>query len=240
MGVGSSVWVAETSSVTNAATTEPASLTEREEAAVVETLPAVADRSNNFISDVAEAVGPAVVRIDATKVVATTGSSPFGNPSLRDPFFRRFFGDLPNSEREYRQRGQGSGFIISEDGKIITNAHVVDGATEVEVHLKDGRSYAGTVVGTDPLTNIAPIEIEADELPKVEIAVPINTAVDIARQLEETGTVEHTYLGIEMLALNPDVREQLNAEPTGGSFSSGRKGFSFSVLSPVHQPNRRG
>lgn len=117
--------------------------------------------SENFVTDVVKKVGPAVVRIDASRTVKTEVP-----PMFNDPFFRRFFGsETPNIPDEEVQRGTGSGFILSKDGKILTNAHVVAGSQEVTVTLKDGRTFTGTVLGTDPVTDVAVIDIEADNLP---------------------------------------------------------------------------
>jgi Trypsin-like serine proteases, typically periplasmic, contain C-terminal PDZ domain len=91
----------------------------------------------NFIADVAQKVGPAVVRIDAERTVRAP--APFPEEFFSDPFFRDFFGQaIPSIPRQRRQQGTGSGFIISPDGQIITNAHVVEGSDKVTVTLKDG------------------------------------------------------------------------------------------------------
>jgi Do/DeqQ family serine protease len=117
---------------------------------------------NNFITDVVEKVSPAVVRIDASRTL--TSQSP------EEPFFREFFGDdAPSSPRQRVEEGTGSGFIISSDGKILTNAHVVAGADRVSVVLKDGRTLQGKVMGTDPLTDVAVIKVEANNLPVVSL-----------------------------------------------------------------------
>lgn len=79
---------------------------------------------------------------------------------------------MPNIPNERIQRGMGSGFIVSSDGLILTNAHVVEGSDKVEVTLKDGRTFEGEVMGTDPFTDVAVIKIEADELPAVAFANP--------------------------------------------------------------------
>ena len=120
----------------------------------------------NYVSKVVNKVGNSVVRIDASRTVATNTS-----PMLNDPFFRQFFGSqIPNIPQERVQRGFGSGFVVSSDGLILTNAHVVDGSDEVNVTLKDGRTFEGKVMGTDPLTDVAVIKIEAEELPAVSFA----------------------------------------------------------------------
>ena len=249
----------------------------------------------NYVSDVVNKVGNSVVRIDASRTVSTNVPAMFN-----DPFFRQFFGSqLPNIPDEQIQRGLGSGFVVSSDGLILTNAHVVDGADKVEVTLKDGRTYEGEVMGTDPLTDVGVIKIEAEDLPAVAIAdsdqlqpgeyaiaignplgldntvttgivsatgrssaqvgiadkrvsfiqtdaainpgnsggpllnaqgevigintaiiqnaqgigfaIPINTARDIADELVVKGKVDHPFLGIQMAAITPELKEQLAA-----------------------------
>ncbi|MFM7221075.1 MAG: HhoA/HhoB/HtrA family serine endopeptidase [Nodosilinea sp.] len=122
--------------------------------------------SPNLIADIVRQVGPAVVRIDASRTVHNDSS-----PMAQDPLFREFFGGaLPTPPSEEVQRGVGSGFITTADGRIITNAHVVEGADRVEVTLKDGRSFTGKVVGADPVTDVAVITIEARDLPTVSLS----------------------------------------------------------------------
>jgi S1-C subfamily serine protease len=103
---------------------------------------------NNFIVTAAERVGPAVVRIDTVKRVI----NPLGG----------LFGSGPSIQQ---QQGQGSGFITRSDGVILTNAHVVEGTSEVSVTLPDGRSFNGKVLGADPLTDIAVVRVVAQKLP---------------------------------------------------------------------------
>lgn len=119
----------------------------------------------NLVSSVVDQVGPAVVRINATKAVESQVPEGFN-----DPFFQRFFGSqMPNAPQQEIVRGSGSGFIVNSNGQIITNAHVVDGATKVSVVLKDGRQFEGKVIGTDPVTDVAVVKIEANNLPTVKV-----------------------------------------------------------------------
>jgi Do/DeqQ family serine protease len=118
----------------------------------------------NFVTQVVQKVGPAVVRINSSRTVKSQLPEEFN-----DPFFRRFFGSrLPQGGNRV-ERGSGSGFIISADGRILTNAHVVEGADTVSVTLKDGRTFQGKVVGTDELTDVAVVKIEANNLPTVTL-----------------------------------------------------------------------
>jgi serine protease Do len=256
--------------------------------------PADAVRPSNFIAAVAQKVGPAVVRIDATRTVA----NPLDPELFNQPLFRHFFPQLP---QEFQQEGTGSGFIIDADGLILTNAHVVEGSERVRVHLLDGRTFEGKVKGSDPVTDIAVIQIEGENLPTVTLgnsdqvrpgdwaiaignplgldntvtvgiisavgrssgqigaankrvtflqtdaainpgnsggplldaegrvigvntaifqraqgvgfAIPINRAMEIAERLIRDGRVEHAFLGIRMITLNPDLVARLNRDP---------------------------
>lgn len=245
----------------------------------------------NFVVGVVQKVGPAVVRIDASRTVVSRVPEDFD-----DPFFQRFFGSQP---RERVEQGSGSGFIINSGGQILTNSHVVNGAEIVKVKLKDGRSFDGRVMGEDPVTDVAVIKIEANNLPTVSLgnsevlqpgeaviaignplgldytvtsgiisaigrsssdigatdkrvdfiqtdaainpgnsggpllnargdviamntaiirgaqglgfAIPISTAQKIAQELIAKGRVEHPYLGIQMVTLNPEVKEKVKS-----------------------------
>ncbi len=262
----------------------------------------LATTNTNFITQVVDKVGPAVVRINASTTVATRSTS----TDEEDPLIRRFFGNRstqPNtsSEREVRQ-GTGSGFIINNNGQILTNAHVVAGATKVTVTLKDGRTIAGKVKGLDRVTDVAIVEVAEKNLPSIQIgdsekikpgewaiaignplgldntvtagiisgtgrtsadigatdkrvsyiqtdaainpgnsggplldasgrvigmntailrgtqglgfAIPINTAQRIANQLIATGKVEHPFLGVQMINLTPQIKAEINSDPS--------------------------
>jgi S1-C subfamily serine protease len=242
----------------------------------------------NFIANVVDQVGPAVVRIDASrKVDATSDNFDFGRE-----------GDQSFFPEKRVERGTGSGFIFSPDGRLITNAHVVEGADQVAVVLKDGRRFQGQVMGADPVTDVAVIKIDAQNLPTLKLgnsenlipgqwaiaignplgldntvtagiisatersssqigvpdkrvsfiqtdaainpgnsggpllnergevigvnsaiisgaqglgfAIPIQTAQRIANQLVTKGRVEHPYMGVRMVDLTAEVRQEIN------------------------------
>lgn len=254
----------------------------------------------NFIADVVQQVGPAVVRIDSTRTVTSHFPDGLNNPALR-----QFFGNqLPAPPAQQIERGVGSGFIVNADGRIITNAHVVNGADSVQVTLKDGRTFEGKVLGADPVTDVAVVKIDATSLPTVILsdsdtlqpgawaiaignplgldntvtagiisatgrsssqvgmpnervdylqtdaainpgnsggpllnqqgdvigmntaiiqgvqgigfAIPINTVERIATQLAEHGNVDHAYLGVQMVTLTPQIRQEINSDPNSG------------------------
>ena len=259
--------------------------------------------NSNFISQVVDRVGPAVVRINASKVVATRQVS---GDEFDDPFFKKFFGSqTPQQsqpqEREI-QRGTGSGFVINKNGQIMTNAHVVYGATKVTVTLKDGRTVDGKVKGLDRVTDVAIIQVAEKNLPSIQIgnsdaikpgewaiaignplglnntvtagiisgtgrssrdigatdkrvnyiqtdaainpgnsggpllnaagqvigmntailrgtqglgfAIPINTAQRIANELIATGKAEHPFLGVQMIDLTPQLKKEIDNDPS--------------------------
>lgn len=117
------------------------------------------------VAEIVAAIGPAVVRIDATKSV-----TPNVPPEFDNPVFRQFFGAQLPDRAPKTESGIGSGFILQSDGQIVTNAHVVAGADAVNVTLTDGRTLPGRVVGVDPVTDVAVVDIEADNLPTIQPA----------------------------------------------------------------------
>jgi serine protease Do len=124
-------------------------------------------------SVIAERNGPAVVNISVTGTTKTAGydqrgRDPFGDDPFYE-FFRRFQQGQPRGERPMPTHGVGSGFIISADGVILTNAHVVRDASEVTVKLTDRREYRAKVLGSDPKTDVAVLKIDAKNLPVVPL-----------------------------------------------------------------------
>ena len=111
------------------------------------------------LSAAAKKASPAVVSINTSKAAQR-------NPRSNDPWFKFFFGDQGDDQP---QVGLGSGVIVSADGYILTNNHVVDGADEIEVTLNDSRRAHGKIIGTDPDTDLAVLKIELDKLPVITL-----------------------------------------------------------------------
>ncbi|MDJ0704747.1 MAG: HhoA/HhoB/HtrA family serine endopeptidase [Leptolyngbyaceae cyanobacterium MO_188.B28] len=248
--------------------------------------PSQMDGASNFVTEVVDKAEPAVVQINVSRTIGYA----------YDPFSL-----MAPTERVVR--GLGSGFVIDKSGQILTNAHVVDNADVVTVSFQDGRVLEGNVLGADPVTDIAVVQVKARNLPTVALgnsdqvkrgqwaiaignplglqetvtvgvisgterssaaigipdkrvgflqtdaainpgnsggpllnakgdvigvntaiiggaqglgfAIPINTAQYVAQQLIATGRMEHPYIGVQMVALTPEIRQQANRF-TGG------------------------
>ncbi len=140
--------------------------------------PAASVRGLPDFTDLVEQVGPSVVNIRTMEKVASRGGMSGMDEEMLE-FFKRFGVPIPNMPRQQRPqrphqedeqpRGVGSGFIVSADGYVMTNAHVVDGADEVIVTLTDKREFKAKIVGTDKRTDVAVVKIEASGLPAVRI-----------------------------------------------------------------------
>lgn len=147
---------------------------------VAQAAPAVAGLPD--FADIVDRTGPAVVNIRTTERVKAGQAQAGGDDEEMQEFFRRFFGvpmprqqpqpNAPRSNRKPQQqeevpRGVGSGFIISADGYLLTNAHVVDGASDVYVTLTDKRELKAKIIGSDTRTDVALLKIEASNLPRL-------------------------------------------------------------------------
>ena len=135
-------------------------------------------------TELVEKQGATVVNISTTQVIKGRRGghpSPFEGDESTQEFLRRFFpGQIPNlpgAPQEFKNRSLGSGFIISADGHILTNAHVVDGADEVLVKLTDKREFKAKVLGADKRTDVALIKIEAGNLPVAKLGDPVKLKV---------------------------------------------------------------
>ncbi|MBU6485909.1 MAG: Do family serine endopeptidase [Betaproteobacteria bacterium] len=135
--------------------------------------PTAAARLPDFTALV-DRVGPAVVNISTVGTTKTTGfGDEFGPDNPFNEFFKRFGGPgFQVQPQIVPMRGEGSGFIVSPDGYIVTNAHVVDGASQVTVKLTDRREFTAKVVGADKRTDIALLKIAATNLPAVDLSNP--------------------------------------------------------------------
>ncbi len=130
----------------------------------------VLEKLSDAFAELAEATRPAVVNISTTSTI-TMQENPFGN-MFSDPFFQHFFGNQfgnPGQQRKYKSSALGSGVIVSADGYILTNNHVVKGADEIKVTLYDKREFKGKVVGTDQRTDLAVVKIDARGLPTLTL-----------------------------------------------------------------------
>jgi serine protease Do len=130
-------------------------------------------------SEIVERYGPAVVHVAVTGRAARPGpgADPAADEALQE-FLRRFGPRLPQAPGgDAPARGLGSGFIVSSDGLILTNAHVVDGAQEIVVRLTDRREFRARLVGTDPKSDVAVLRIEATGLPTVRLGDPSRVKV---------------------------------------------------------------
>lgn len=128
-----------------------------------------------------EANGPAVVNISTTQTVKQSAMPP-GMPEMPEgtpfnDFFRRYFGEGGAMPEQFDSKSLGSGFITSQDGYILTAAHVVENAKEILVKLTDRREYVAKVVGADRRSDVALLKIEATGLPKVDIGDPTKLKV---------------------------------------------------------------
>ena len=143
----------------------------------------------------------AVEAVVYVKVVAKTKAP---QQQYADPFFQFFFGDgYGDQGRERIKRGSGSGVIIREDGYIVTNNHVVTGATEIEVTLNNNKTYSATIIGADPATDIALIKVDAKGLPTVPFA-----------------DSDKVRLGEWVLAIGSPLGEELRSTITAGIVSA--------------------
>ena len=110
------------------------------------------------LADIAERATKSVVSISSTRVTAPMSELPFG----QDPLFRHFFGPHQEVPRERREHGLGSGVIVSRDGTVLTNSHVVEKASDIEIILPDQRRFDAEVLGTDPKTDLAVLKLKGD------------------------------------------------------------------------------
>jgi len=154
---------------------------------------------------------PAVVNVSSSKVVRSNGND---MPFMMDPFFRQFFGDdfgrqLRTPRKQY-ERGLGSGVIVRGDGYILTNNHVIDGATDITVTLLDKREFKAKVVGADSKTDIGVLKVDAKDLPTLAFADSSKVRVgDIALAMGQPFGLGHS---VTMGIISAKGRNGLNIE----------------------------
>ena len=138
--------------------------------------PLVVDGVRTSYADVVDRTSPAVIRIDAER---KTKSAPQQFPFGDDPQFREFFKNLPQTQpqRPQVQRGLGSGVIVSADGTVLTNHHVVDGAEKITVTMNDNKTFAAKVIGSDPPSDLAVLKIEGENLPFLNLGNSDNVRI---------------------------------------------------------------
>jgi serine protease DegS len=124
--------------------------------------PILLERSGGPVSyaDAVQRAAPSVVNVFASKITRETP-----HPLFQDPLFKRFFGDQAGRPRYKRENSLGSGVIVEGNGYILTNNHVIEAASEIEVVLSDGRALPARIVGSDPETDIAVLQAAGDKLP---------------------------------------------------------------------------
>lgn len=176
----------------------------------------------DYVAQIVQRVGPAVVRIDSTRTVSESGGG---------SLFDQFLGEQPPA-RQQIQKGTGSGFITTADGQILTNAHVVSGVDSVTVVLKDGRRFKGTVVGSDPTTDLAVVKISASGLPTVKLGNSDNllagqAAIAIGNPLGLSSTVTQGIIsatGRSAADVGVSAVERVNFIQTDAAINPGNSG----------------
>jgi len=164
---------------------------------------------DNPVKKIAKELSPAVVNIDVESIV-TQSFGGFGGLE-DDPFFRRFFGEEFNRfSRSIPMKGRGSGFIVSKEGQILTNNHVVDGANKITVTLSSGKTYEAKVIGKDPTFDLAIIKIDSDEnFPVIEMGD--SDAIEVGDWVVAIGNpfgLEHTVTVGVISAKNRSIHAQ--------------------------------
>jgi serine protease DegQ len=165
-----------------------------------------------LLSAAAQRAAPAVVSVTASKRSVPTAQLPGAAPHAQDPWFQFFFGQRGTPEQAEPQVGLGSGVIVSTDGYLLTNNHVIDGADEISVRLSDGREAQARLIGTDPETDVAVLKIDLNRLPVITF-----------------GAMEQVHVGDAVLAIGNPFN--VGQTVTSGIVSAlGRSGLGLSTF----------
>jgi len=173
----------------------------------------------NDFTAVAKRMLPTVVSIATTKVIEQSGGDDLWGPILKDLFGRNFEYRNPGPQELH---GLGSGILISEDGYVLTNHHVIRNADDIKITLYDNRSFEAEIVGSDPLTEVAVVKIDASDLPYAPLGnsdlVEIGDWVlAIGNPLELTSTVTAGIVSAKGRDIN--IIRDSNSEERGGSYA---------------------
>jgi serine protease DegS len=179
-------------------------------------------------ADAVAAAEPSVVNINTRKVVERQ------NPFQDDPFFRHFFGEGAAPERRM-ENSLGSGVIISPQGYILTNNHVIDGADEIQVSLRDGRSARAKVIGTDPDADLAVLKIDLPKLPVIvigrsddlregDVVLAIGNPFGVGQTVTQgiVSAIGRNQLGINTFENFIQTDAAINPGNSGGALVNGR------------------
>jgi serine protease Do len=168
---------------------------------------------NGAYERIAQAVLPSIVAIETTQVIHVQANNPF----FSDPFFRQFFGNMfPNVPQTQREHALGSGTIVSPDGYILTNDHVIRHATDITVVLHDKRELKGKVVGADRDSDIAVIKINAHDLPTAVLGD--SSKLQVGDQVMAFGNPYQQYFTMTSGIVSALARSNMAPEPVPENF----------------------
>ncbi len=196
-------------------------------------------------SAAAKKVMPAVVNIFTSSTVRNPH-----NPFMNDPNFRFFFGDQFDDGAAQRSSGLGSGVIVSQDGYILTNHHVIEAADQIEVALTDGRNAKGTIVGSDPETDLAVIKIDlpgtipavtfagADQAQVGDIVLAIGNPFDVGQTVTMgiISALKRNHLGLNTFENFIQTDAAINPGNSGGALAD-VNGNLIGINSAIYSPN---
>lgn len=138
---------------------------ERTAPQIQEAAPLARDQGPASYADAVSQAAPAVVNVYSSRIVERDQ-----HPLMSDPFFEQFFDNDDTTSQQRMLSSLGSGVIVSQDGYVLTNHHVIQGADQIQVALRDGRETLANVIGTDPESDLAVLRIPLDNLPSIKLS----------------------------------------------------------------------